>query len=113
LVMDKVVANPNAKYLTVNVSIDNTNGVSRLNIHTDFLVELVKPIVAQINLKHFANGVYVKSFINIEVEACDFFKTSSSNPLANKFYEYARKFGKIATRCPIKKVTEFVVNNNL
>jgi hypothetical protein len=109
--MDKVVATSNENYLKMNASIETRNGLSSLTIHSNLLVELVKPIVVQLKLKHFANGVYVKSFINLEVEACDFFTTISSNPIANKIYEHVRKFGKIPTRCPIKMVTEFLVNN--
>jgi hypothetical protein len=113
MVMDKVIATSNENYLNVNASIDNINGVSSVNLHWNLLVELVKPIVVQINLKHLASGVYVKSFIKIDVEACNFFKAPSSNPLAKIIYEHVRKFGKIPTRCPIKKVFKFVVDYNL
>jgi hypothetical protein len=95
------------------VSIDKTNGVSRITSYLEVSVDLDKPIVAQLNLKHFTNGAYVKSFMNIDVEACSFFKATSSNPIAMKVFDYVRQFGKIATRCPIKKVAKYVVFKHL
>jgi hypothetical protein len=106
--MDKIIAKSNENYLNVNASINTINDVSSLTINFEILAELVRPINVQINLKHFANGVYVKSFMNVKVEACDFFKATSSNLLAMNIYENLRSYGKIATRCPMKKVTEFV-----
>jgi hypothetical protein len=105
--MDKVIPKSNENYFKVNASIDKTNNVSRLTLHLDLLVELVQPIVVQLKLKHFEKGVYIKSFMNVEIEACNFLKTTSSNPLAMNIYEHVRKFGKIPTRCPIKKVAVF------
>jgi hypothetical protein len=88
----------------LNASSSNATGEFTLTAHVDILLELAEPTIIKLILKHFANGVYVKSFLAVNIDICTFFKATSSNPLFKKVYDFVRQFGKVVTRCPFKKV---------
>jgi Protein of unknown function (DUF1091) len=72
--------------------------------YADFLVDVPAPIKVLLTLKHFSNGAYVRSFMNIEVEICGFLRTTDQNLVLRKIYEFMRSYGKIPNRCPLRRV---------
>jgi hypothetical protein len=68
------------------------------------LIDLEQPVIVRVTLNHFANGLYVKSFLNIEIDVCVFLKTTSGNPVFKRIYAETRQFGILPSKCPVKKV---------
>jgi hypothetical protein len=55
-------------------------------------------------MHQFHESKYIKSFLDFETEICAFFKTAKANPIIKTVFDFMRNFGKIPSRCPIKKV---------
>jgi Protein of unknown function (DUF1091) len=99
----KVTDNP--AYIKSNTSFVEVGDVTKYTGYYSLLADLAEQILVLYELRHYANGDYVKSFLSSEADACAYFKMSSGNPLARSLYEDFRKFGRIPIKCPIKKVT--------
>jgi Protein of unknown function (DUF1091) len=103
----KVLGNP--KYVRQALaSISNTNGVAKITLTFDLTVTLEAPIQWSVSIMHKENEVFIRSFLNANIEICSFFRTGSMNPLFQQIYANARQFGKVPSRCPIKRDTYFV-----
>jgi hypothetical protein len=102
--IDRIIIKSNQNYLNLNASSTNATGEFTLSAHVNILLEMAEPIIIKLILKHFDNGLYVKSFLVVNIDICTFFKATSSNPLFKKVYDFVRQFGKVVKRCPFKKV---------
>jgi Protein of unknown function (DUF1091) len=115
--VEKIEIQANENILLANGStLDSNNNTAALSIHFTTLIELKQPIVISFKLKQLQNGVYVKSFMNLDFELCGFYKSTGSNPVFKSVYSYARQFGIIPMRCPIKRgyyyLKDFVPRNS-
>jgi Protein of unknown function (DUF1091) len=86
--------------VSMNASLQN----GTITAYAEFFSDIPPPINFQLNLKHFSNGAYIKSFMNVEIDLCAFLKSTDQNPLFKKIFEFVRSFGKIFDRCPLKQV---------
>jgi Protein of unknown function (DUF1091) len=93
-----MLTNPNI--VSANSTLDDV----KLSVNFDFMVDFPSPINVGFAIRHFSNGAYVKSFINIEIEFCSFLKTKHQNLVFRNVFDYIRKMGKMGTRCPLKRV---------
>jgi Protein of unknown function (DUF1091) len=72
-------------------------------VYAELLVDL-ESVMVRLSVKHLSNGKYVKSFLNTEIDACLFFTTTKTVQFLRTWYDKMRCFGKLPTRCPVKKV---------
>jgi Protein of unknown function (DUF1091) len=83
-----------------NATLDTT----KFSVNFDLQVDVPAPINIVITIKHFSNGAYVKSFLNVDTELCSFLKNKSQNLVFTNIFDYFRTMGKVGTRCPWKRV---------
>jgi Protein of unknown function (DUF1091) len=102
--VDKIEIQANERVIQANgTTLGPDNNTAALSVHFKTLVELKQPISIKFKLKQLTNGAYVKSFMDLDFELCGFYKSTGSNPVFKTLYSYAKKFGIIPTKCPVKK----------
>jgi hypothetical protein len=107
LTLEKVEVETNPQYLLANVTIVKTNGVNKGSFNVSILNDIDASIFVNISLKQLIKNAYVPSYLNVELEICEFFKTNNANPIFKAIFNYVRQFGKLPSRCPFKKVREY------
>jgi Protein of unknown function (DUF1091) len=76
---------------------------TKFSLYLNVLVDL-EDIFVEIRIRHYSNGAYVPSFLNLNVNFCDFLKMKKSVPVLEKIYNHFRQYGIFPEKCPIKKV---------
>jgi Protein of unknown function (DUF1091) len=90
----------NPSIVLANWTLDST----KISVNLNFIVDVPSPINIVVTVKHFSNGAYVKSFLNVDTELCSFLKTKNQNLVFKQIFDYVRTMGKVGTRCPLKRV---------
>jgi Protein of unknown function (DUF1091) len=109
--VDKIIIQANENVIQANGStVGPDNNTTAVSIHFRTLIELKRPIFIRFNLKQMMNGAYVKSFLDMDFELCGFYKSTGMIPVFKTVYSYARQFGIIPMKCPIKRGYYYIKN---
>jgi Protein of unknown function (DUF1091) len=101
--ISKLEISSDPKLLTFNSTLYQAANQSQFDIYLNFLVD-IEVMYLEVRIRHYSKGSYVPSFLNLNVNYCDFLKMKQSVPILEQIYDHLRKHGKFADRCPLKKV---------
>jgi hypothetical protein len=107
MILEKVEVETNPKYILANVTMVENKGYLNVSVLND----IDAPIFVNISMKQLIKKAYVQSYLNFELEICEFLKTKNANPIFKAIFNYVREFGKIPSRCPVKKVVKYAIYN--